>query len=315
MSDAASSAPLLPDAAPAGVRAFVDALVRAEPAQRDALPAALARLDPGELDALGAWLDFRVAHGRDVVQLAEDYLALMRMFTEEQFAFQRSGAYRNSTFAQALEEVYRRPDEMQAYMEGLATSTFLWSNHLEMYRFFRTTFPAGRGGRYLEVGPGHGFFFRHALEVGAFDVVRGIDVSETSIALTRQVLEHFHPGLQDRVELTCTDFLDATALEPGSFDVLVMGEVVEHVEDPLTFLRRLRDLGTDDAWFFVTTCANAPAPDHIFLFRACDDIRALLDEAGFAVVDALELGWDGRDPVKCARRRLPINVAYALRKA
>ena len=49
-----------------------------------------------------------------------------------------------------------------------------------MARFLRQTLPRDRAGRYLEVGPGHGFLLLSAIEVGSFDEFLGVDLSAAS---------------------------------------------------------------------------------------------------------------------------------------
>ena len=68
-------------------------------------------------------------------------------------------------------------------------------------------------------------------------------------------------------------------------DLEQIGEVLEHVEDPARLLRKLRELCSDDGLVFMTTPTNAPAIDHIYLFRDVQHIRDLIAEAGFDVLD------------------------------
>ena len=95
-----------------------------------------------------------------------------------------------------------------------------------------------------------------------------------------------------------------------------MGEVLEHVEQPEVFLRRIADLAKDDAYIFITTCINAPAVDHIYLWRTTDELEDD-DHREAACRSSSRCGcptrasrWRSRVP-----QQLPINVAYVLAKA
>ena len=198
-------------------------------------------------------------------------------------------------------------------MYGLAISTFLWPNHVAMARFFRASLPPGRRSRYLEVGPGHGFLLLAALDVGSFDECLAIDLSAASIEQTRSVISHFRPDAALRLEER--DFLEADDLEPGTFDTIVMGEVLEHVERPEAFLSRIAELATDGAFIFITTCINAPAVDHIYLWRTTDELEAMIVAAGLDIVEPLRLPYEGktleqsRRPEVADQRRLRVDPA------
>lgn len=92
----------------------------------------------------------------------------------------------------------------------------------------------GQGGpdgheRLLEVGCAYGLFAARALDRG-WDV-SAMDVSEAGVAHTAARLGiEVHRGL-----------VDDAPFAPGSFDVVVAWDVVEHVPDPATFLGRIRE--------------------------------------------------------------------------
>jgi 2-polyprenyl-3-methyl-5-hydroxy-6-metoxy-1,4-benzoquinol methylase len=62
-----------------------------------------------------------------------------------------------------------------------------------------------------------------------------------------------------------------------------MGEVLEHLEDPVALLRRVRELLADGGYAYITTPVNAPMIDHIYLFRDAEEIRELLRSCGFTI--------------------------------
>jgi 2-polyprenyl-3-methyl-5-hydroxy-6-metoxy-1,4-benzoquinol methylase len=201
---------------------------------------------------------------------------------------------------------------MSFYMYGLAITSFLWPNHLALFRFFRDTLPRDRKGAYLEIGPGHGYFLLTAMERSAYTSFKGVDISETSIAQTRALLEHFGGGKKS-FELVCMDFLACDLPEQG-FDAIVMGEVLEHVEEPERFLRQIARLAKKDAHIFVTTCINAPAVDHIYLFRTQEQIEQLFADCGLKIKNQLIRPYEGKTLEESLQQLLAINVAYVLER-
>ena len=161
-------------------------------------------------------------------------------------------------------------------MYGLAITNFLWPNHVEMARFLRRTLPRDRPGRYLEVGPGHGFLLLSAIEVGSFDDFLGVDLSAASVEQTRTIVDHFHPDAPARVELR--DFLEADDLAAAVVrrDRDGRGARARRAAGGLPAPdRRARE--ADDAFIFITTCINAPAVDHIYLWRTTDELEEMID--------------------------------------
>jgi 2-polyprenyl-3-methyl-5-hydroxy-6-metoxy-1,4-benzoquinol methylase len=292
------------------VAALVGEVVKEFPVHRGFLERALDEATSDELRRLDDYLGFCLGRGLEMSYLARSYLTIVEDTLEEQFFFNRAGHYRHSTFAEVADRVYHDREYMDRYMYGLAISTFLWPNHVAMARFFRSTIPRDRGGRYLEVGPGHGYLFLMAMELASYDEFHGVDLSEASIHQTKAIVEHFQPGRPVTLELR--DFLAADSLEVGTYDAIVMGEVLEHVERPGAFLRRIRELASPGAFIFVTTCVNAPAVDHIYLWRSTDELESLISECGLRVVTPLRLPYEGKTLDESIAAALPINVAYVL---
>ena len=297
------------------ITTLLAAIAERHPLHKPFLDRALAYLTAGEVERLDLILAYLLEKGRALAYVVDCYMTVLEDMTSEQMYFFRHGEYRHKTYAEVADSVYDNPDYMDRYMYGLALTAFLWPNHVEIARFFERTLPTGRRGRYLEVGPGHGYFMAIAATRGAFDELVGIDISAASIAQTRAMLERFAPEAAARADLRVGDFHAATELEPESFDAAVMGEVIEHVEDAPGFLRRLHELVRDDAYVCVTTGINAPAIDHLYLWRTTDELEAMIAECGFRIRESLHLPYEGRTLEQSRKQKLPIRVAYVLEKA
>lgn len=85
-------------------------------------------------------------------------------------------------------------------------------------------------GRLLEVGSAGGYFLQAARRRG-WDPA-GIEISDDAARFARDTL-----GLDVR-----TGTLESVSWAPGSFDVAYMGDVLEHVPEPMDALRRLHEL-------------------------------------------------------------------------
>ena len=68
------------------------------------------------------------------------------------------------------------------------------------------------------------------------------------------------------------------------FDFVILGEVLEHVNNGLDFMRKTKDLLSASGTVFLTTAANSPALDHVLHFHNVDEIRKMISEAGLRIV-------------------------------
>jgi FkbH-like protein len=293
---------------------LTDQILAENPLHKSFLTSAIKLLTQEEICNLEDYILFCLSKGLGVAYLAESYLICVGDTLREQIYFQKTGKYRYSTFAEVADSVYFDKDYMAHYMYGLALTSFLWPNHLAMFRFFKNTLPRNKKGQYLEIGPGHGCFIRAAMEASGYDSFLGIDISETSINQTRALLEHYRGDRPaENIHLKCMDFLSSD-LPPASFDAIVMGEVLEHVEQPDIFLRRIATLARAGAYIFVTTCINAPAVDHIYLFKDIQQLEKLFAACGLKIKEQLIRPYEGKNIAESLEMRLSINVAYVLEK-
>jgi 2-polyprenyl-3-methyl-5-hydroxy-6-metoxy-1,4-benzoquinol methylase len=206
------------------------------------------------------------------------YLRMIADMKNETLDFLRTGKYSSHSFEEVNRRVYSQPGIMEYYMHGLIVSQFLWKHHYEMFGYFISTFPQFSPAirNYLEVGVGHGFYLSHALTLlPAAASVTAMDISDTSIAMARAVAGN------SRIDFRLQDIQRFDGNK--KFDFITLGEVLEHVEQPLKLLLKLQSLLTTDGVVFLTTPTNAPAIDHLYLFRTIEDIRQLITEAGFRI--------------------------------
>ena len=249
------------------------------------------------------------SEGKTLDYAIDCYLQMIADMNSETVEFLRSGKYTSSTFQEVNERVYARPEIMEYYMHGLILSQFLWKHHYGMFDYFITHFPkyARSAKTYLEVGVGHGFLLSKAIAI--LDVttrVTAVDISETSIKLAKRFVNN------DRVDYRLQDIL--TFDDDRKFDFIVLGEVLEHVEQPLELLVKLHGLLAPDGVFYFTTPTNAPAIDHIYLFNTVDEVRDMVERAGFHVESELFLPSEDVSPERAAKFKIAMLYGAFLTK-
>jgi SAM-dependent methyltransferase len=125
--------------------------------------------------------------------------------------------------------------------------------------------PLRRGDRYLEVGCGFGFALDFGRHTFGLDVL-GIDPSPFAAA------GHKALGLP----MISGYLTSETKLPVNSFDIVVASEVIEHIFEPLEFVRVIRDrLG----------------PDGVFILTTPNGLKAVPETPSAALNALLSVGW------------------------
>ncbi len=215
-------------------------------------------------------------------KFASDYRWTCDRLRDEELFFHREGRYRLSTFAEANAEVYSDAAYMGHYVNGLLMTQVLWYNHVATFEMFLNAVlgSAKRPFDYLEVGPGHGLMVYFTAGSPLCQSLEAWDVSAVSLGETRAALDTL--GLSAPVALVETDILQAKRPDK-KFDLIVISEVLEHLEAPDVALRFLRGCIAEGGRIFVNVPLNSPSPDHIYLFSSPEEVTALVEGAGFKV--------------------------------
>ena len=218
---------------------------------------------------------------KDRLNAARSYNHTCMEILREQIRFRKAGTYLIQSAEIAEQTVYSQKERMRAYIVGLLLSYLFWPNHYEMFQFYLSYLRGIRVERCLEVGAGHGLFTAEILRQFPAVALDLIDISAASIEVAFEILDAF--GI-DRSRIHClhADFMHAP-LTPGTFDCVVMGEVLEHVNDALAFLVKARQFLRPKGTIFMTTCVNCPAPDHVYHFHTVAEIRDLIQSARLCI--------------------------------
>jgi 2-polyprenyl-3-methyl-5-hydroxy-6-metoxy-1,4-benzoquinol methylase len=246
-------------------------------------------------------------------EAARSYNKMCMDFLSAQIQFRKTGKYSIDDSAVAVDEVYSDLVVMRYYMVGLLISYMFWPNHYELFRFFLDKLPKGEVKNYLEVGVGHGLFTSTTLT--KFDEVIGtvVDISETSIKTAGEVLKAFNVD-ESRLNFVHGDYLK-TDLGSQTFDFIILGEVLEHVNDAPKFMDRTKQLLAPNGQAYMSTCANCPALDHVYHFHSAEEIRDLITDAGFKIVSDLALPAENVPESSWAEELITINYCGLLEHA
>jgi 2-polyprenyl-3-methyl-5-hydroxy-6-metoxy-1,4-benzoquinol methylase len=268
-----------------------------------------------ELDTLE-----RVAY--DVLKLCGDQLPtyiqnyrwMCDVFRREAMYFFRTGSYRYSTFLEAARNVYDDRIFMKKYMDGLLLSQVLWANHAKCSINFIDSFLGNTQvkGRYLEIGPGHGLFLANAARSPRLDTIAAWDVSLESIDQTAAALKKLEINRPYRLEHR--SLLDASVNEL-EFDVVVVSEVLEHLESPRDALLAVRRLLSKTGIVFINFPINSPAPDHIYLLESIEAVVQMLASCGLRAIDVTAIPMTGYTLEQALSNRITVNCLVTARES
>lgn len=282
------------------------------PLQTTFLEESLKELPSEELDTLDAYIRFCEKAHVDIDYLATCYDLIVKDTFKEQVFFKRNKRYRYSSYDEVASKVYLNDEYMKKYMYGLAITSFLWPNHRAMKEFFLKTLPKDKKGYYLEIGPGHGFYFMQSMSLTSYDYFEGIDLSPTSAEMTRSIVSSKLFGDFENYDIYLQDFFEG-GMPREKYDAVISGEVLEHLENPVKFLARVKEITHKDSYIYMTTCINAPAVDHIFLFETVEHVGEIVNQAGLTVKDQLVVPYFGLSVEETIEQLLPINIALEIK--
>jgi hypothetical protein len=198
--------------------------------------------------------------------------------------FEENHRYQASNYAEVKRDYWDNPDFMLAnYLPGMFTSYYLWPHHYRLLRFYGDdvlpVVAERRLAHFCEVGTGTAVYSRDTLI--ALPEIRGTgyDISPHSLSFGARVLETF--AVADRYELELRDIVKDP---PPPTGYLICQEVLEHLEDPHRFVDALYAMTEVGGLAYITAAVTAGHSDHIFLFDSAEDVRAMLEAAGFTIL-------------------------------
>lgn len=211
--------------------------------------------------------------------------ALDAVRSQERFA--ATGRYQATEFGEVRQQYYDSADHMLGrYLPGLFLSQYLWPHHFRLLRFFREEvvprlIPPPT--LFYDVGVGTGTYSREILRAFPATRGRGFDISPHAVTFAGRLLRAW--GVSDRYEFVLGDVLEGEPAAPLA-DMVVSHELLEHIEWPDRLCRLLYALTRPGGRAYITAAVNAAHSDHIYLFRAPDEVEAMLTATGWRILAA-----------------------------
>lgn len=225
----------------------------------------------------------RVFNGyKEQAEVIKSYNQTCLELLREQIKFKKTGKYSAVDQKTVKNEVYDNKEKMKSYIIGLLLSYLFWPNHYTMMKFFQDCLDECNITNYLEIGAGHGLFTAETLKRFPNANCMLVDISQTSLKITEELLIAYDIDIKN-ISFINDDFLNVEKLTKG-YDFVVMGEVLEHVENPMKFLNKAKLILEENGLIFLSTCSNCPAVDHIYHFHCVDEIRRLIKNAGLLIL-------------------------------
>ena len=200
------------------------------------------------------------------------YNDLCKETLSEQFYLKKYGTYR--AIKQDIDNklLYVSSKKMKAYLLGLMLTQIFWPSHYKILRFYKSKIKSRKKVRFLEIGSGHGLMTKYLLENSSENSGLICDISKQSLSLTKSIIHK--QAKQNNLKFINKDFfkLDSSF----KFDLIIMGEVIEHVKNPKKFLLKAKRMLTKDGKIFLSTCANCAQVDHLFHFECINQIQHLI---------------------------------------
>lgn len=206
--------------------------------------------------------------------------------TRLQMRFEKERKYVPKSYAEAASAVYHNGEYMRnLYLPGILLSQYLWPHHYNQQQFFHKKFiplvRQAQAKRFADVGIGTGFFSRLTLAADPEVSGVGFDISDHSLSYGAMQIQSF--GFQQRWQPEKRNVITEPPTEKFNFVISV--EVLEHLEDPVSFIKALKAMLAPGGHAFVTAAITAPNEDHIYLYNNCQEVMGELQQGGFTVVD------------------------------
>ena len=246
---------------------------------------------------------------KDLPYALDCYLQMCSDMMYEQIRFAETGAYTSTSFDEVNERVYGNPEIMGYYMHGLLVSQYLWEHHYNVLQFFFNNINKYSKGvkHVLEIGGGHGLYTNEIIQHFNFDFsYTMVDISQTSINMSKAFVKG------NKVDYLLMDVYKYES--DKKFDFIIMGEVLEHVENPLGLMKKLYTLAADNVTAFITAPCNSPTIDHIYLFKHPGEITALLNDAGWDVIQDIVASSETKKSIAVDDPLIPVMYAAFVKK-
>jgi hypothetical protein len=229
----------------------------------------------------------KVVEREDALEyIAKTYLWYTKTIRVEEMFFSKEKKYRYDDYETVYEKVYGRDDYMIDYVVGLGMTQIFWPNHWDIFKFFLDNFiPRVKEFNIgAEIGVGHGLFHSEFLKGCPNMSSTLLDISPSSLMMTKKMIAATGVDLTRVSDVLC-DVQKEIPLENKSLDALLLGELIEHIQDGESVMTKLSTKMSKSGICYFSSAANSPAEDHILLFRTINEIRDFIRTCGWKIQD------------------------------
>lgn len=243
--------------------------------------------------------------------IAKSYVEFCRETLMEQFYFKKNPTYR--AIKQNINNLnfYNSKEKMKAYIIGLLLTQIFWVHHIKILNwYFSNLSKKNKINNYLEIGAGHGLLSVLLQKQKSVEGVI-IDVSQGAINSLKKVFKQIN--VERRISFKKINFLKFK--NEKNFDFIIMGEVIEHVKNPVKFLRKSKSLLSNSGSIFLTTCANCAQHDHLFHFKDVKHIKKIIKKAGLTVSKEYVVPSENIPKNKWVKEKIAISYCAFVKNA
>ena len=254
------------------------------------------------------------SNDRDVFDsLCRSYCAYTYEQNKLQLIYEISGAYPQASHGEANDQVYQNHSVMSEYMKSLLLTQFLWPHHLQIVRFFTDAFSPllaqSNSLKVAEFAPGHGMFGRLLLQAFPAARLSGYDISPVAVRMAQSLADQ--EGLGQRAAYTVMDVLAKSYRMSDTFDAIVAGELMEHLDDPRVLCESIEEQLVPGGLAFITAALTAANLDHVYEFKDPEEVTGMVSGAGFEIIDQIVASPPS---VRPGTKRIPRVQALIVRK-
>lgn len=230
------------------MNSVINQIVDSMPLQRKKLEKQLSELSENEINELNLLCDTLSSLSKEMDLddnfIAKSYKQMNTMMLKEQIFFQKNGKYKSDSQSFVYDSMYNVEEKMIGHMISLALTQFLWKNHYKMMKYFKKQIINYIQDNVciLEIGAGHGLFTKELLNLKYNLNIDILDISETSIKLSKKIIENSNNSILSSINFIHSDVMNFSTNK--KYEFISLSEVLEHVDNPLALLKSIKNIST-----------------------------------------------------------------------
>lgn len=246
-------------------------------------------------------------YSQRIDEIVINYKKTCKVMLEEELFFRRNKEYRFKTL-QEVDNYFNEKDNFhKVYYDGLLLSQVLWANHAESNFYLQKVCNNLSPESLLEIGCGHGLLINQLAKLLSKTSCSAWDINQEAVENTSKMSEIM--GLENKVNVSINDFCNYENEKCCSkkFQVIVLFEILEHIENPLKALLQIRNILEKNGKLIVSIPINSPAPDHIVLFEDDKQIDKLALDSQLFVEKKVLIPQTGYDIDNAIQKKATIS--------